>query len=86
MVIYPTADPISGGSITQAQLGNQTTPKSLLGVLDNVSTSNVTLLGSLDNEIQASKTVSPGATAIRLYDMVAARGSVGGPIQVTPNP
>ena len=86
VVIYPTADPISGGSITQAQLGNQTTPKSLLGVLDNVSTSNVTLLGSLDNEIQASKTVSPGATAIRLYDMVAARGSVGGPIQVTPNP
>jgi hypothetical protein len=82
VVVYPTQDPIPG--INQSDLGDQNTPGTFLGVLDNVSYSNVTLPGSLDNEIQNSKTVSPGATAIRLYDMTAARATVGGTIKNTP--
>jgi hypothetical protein len=82
VVVYPTTDPIPG--INQSDLGDQNTPGTFLGVLDNVSTTIATLPGSLDNEIQNSKSVSPGATAIRIFDMTAARGTVGGTISVTP--
>jgi hypothetical protein len=47
--------------------------------LDKVN-SVVPIVGSLDNEIQASKTGTPGATAIRLLDMTSSRAAVGGPI------
>jgi hypothetical protein len=36
--------------------------------------------GSIENEIELSKTVPPGATAIRLSDMKNYRTSVGGTI------
>jgi hypothetical protein len=88
VVVYPTADPVNGG-MTQAQLGDQNTPQSFLGVLDSQTLFNggVPILGSLEYEIQTSKTNAPAfATAIRLSEMTAARGSVGGTIQVTPTP
>jgi hypothetical protein len=87
VVVYP----INGNAdVTATQLGDQTQAGTILGVLDyQTLISNPggpTLPGSLENEIELSKTVSPGATAIRLSDMTAARGSVGGTIFPTPNP
>jgi hypothetical protein len=82
VVVYPTVDPSSLSSdqnLTAAQLGSGTTANTILGVLDNV-TSATPIPGSLDNEIQASKTGSPGATAIRLIDMTSSRSAVGGVI------
>jgi hypothetical protein len=38
------------------------------------------LVGSIENEIELSKSVAPGATAIRLSDMFNSRASVGGTI------
>lgn len=83
VVVYPTVDPssISGDqNLTATQLGDQNTPGTILGVLDYQATGDNTLPGSLDNEIQKSKTGSPGATAIRLNDMTSFRFSVGGTI------
>jgi hypothetical protein len=87
VVVYP----INGNAdVTATQLGDQTQAGTLLGVLDYQTLysnpGGVTLAGSLENEIELSKTVSPGATAIRLSDMTASRGSVGGTIFPTPNP
>lgn len=82
VVIYPTVDPSSINSdqnLTVAQLGNQSTSGTILGVLDAV-TVGTPVVGSIDNEIELSKTLSPGATAIRINDMVSSRASVGGTI------
>jgi hypothetical protein len=82
VVVYPNIDPSTVSpdqNLTKAQLGNQTTAGTILGVLDKVN-SVVPIVGSLDNEIQASKTGTPGATAIRLLDMTSSRAAVGGPI------
>jgi hypothetical protein len=82
VVVYPNVNPSSLSSdqnLTAAQLGNQTTTGTILGVLDKVNTQ-TPISGSLDFEIQSSKTGSPGATAIRLLDMVSSRTAVGGPI------
>jgi hypothetical protein len=82
VVVYPNVDPSSLSSdqnLTKAQLGNQTTTGTILGVLDKVNAA-TPVVGSIDNEILASKTGSPGATAIRLADMTSSRTSVGGAI------
>ena len=82
VVVYPNVDPSSLSSdqnLTKAQLGNQTTTGTILGVLDKVNAA-TPVVGSIDNEILASKTGSPGATAIRLADMTSSRTSVGGSI------
>ncbi len=86
VVVYPL-DPGAEGTdqnLTAAELGDQSTPGTLLGVLDyQTKISNPggpTIAGSLENEIQLSKSVSPGATAIRLSDMTSSRASVGGTI------
>jgi hypothetical protein len=80
VVVYPTVNP-SGLSndqnLTAAQLGNQTTAGTILGVLDKVNAA-TPISGSLDNEIQNSKT--SGATAIRVSDMTSSRAAVGGAI------
>jgi len=74
---------ISDQDITQAQLGDWLTPGTFEGVFNYQTINNgggSTLTGSLENEIQLSKTGSPGATAIRLSDMQVGRSSVGGEI------
>jgi hypothetical protein len=88
VVIFPTGEPASGG-ISKANLGDQSTPFTFLGVLDSQTLFNggSPIVGSLEFEIEASKTIGPAyATAIRLSDMTASRASVGGTIQVTPVP
>jgi len=88
VVVYPTGTPASGG-ISSANLGDQTTPGTFLGVLDSQTLLNggSPISGSLENEIQLSKTIGPAyATAIRLNEMTASRAQVGGTIQVTPYP
>ena len=87
VVVFPNVDPSSLSSdqnMSATQLGDQSTPGTFLGVLDYQtkfsSPGGATLVGSLENEIQSSKTISPGATAIRLSDMTSSRGAVGGTI------
>jgi len=85
VVVYPTVDPSSLSAdqdLTQAQLGDQLTSGTILGVLDSQTKYNggSPLPGSLENEIVNSKSVSPGATAIPLVDMTSSRASVGGTI------
>jgi hypothetical protein len=80
VVVYPVVDPSSlstDQNLTAAQLGNQTTTGTILGVLDKVNAL-TPIAGSIDNEIQTSKTGT--ATAIRLVDMTSSRAAVGGPI------
>lgn len=85
VVAYPTVDPssINGDqNLTAAQLGDQTTSGTILGVLDAQSYLNggTLTVGSLENEIENSKGtgVSPnGATAIRISDMVSSRTQSG---------
>ena len=89
VVVHSTGTPASGG-ITATQLGNQTTAGSFLGVLDyQTLLSNPggsTIGGSIENEIQNSKTPgylgsgAGGAVAVRLSDMTASRQTVGGTI------
>ena len=73
VLVHPV-DPskIADQSISKTQLGNQITPGSFMGVL-NYQTLNFPgtspLTGSIEEEIELSKTGSPGATAIRLSDM-----------------
>ena len=87
-VLVHIVDPKSGGytdqDITKTQLGNQTVPGSLLGVLNAQSYLNGGSLtvGSIENEIELSK--PNGAVAIRLSDMTSSRQNVGGVI--TPGP
>lgn len=85
VLVYPNIDPntIAGHedqNLTQAQLGNQTTSGTILGVLDAQTLFNggSPLPGSIENEIELSKPT--GATAIRLSDMVSSRAFDGGPI------
>lgn len=70
----------SDQDISSFQLGSQTSPGSFLGVLNAQSYLNggTLLTGSIENEIQLSKTGS--ATAIRISDMLSNRQSVGGVI------
>lgn len=86
VVVYPTGDPANGG-ISQANLGDQQTAGTFLGVLDRQTlySGGTPLVGSLEQEIEASKTIAPAyATAIRLNEMTASRGSVGGTIVPIP--
>ena len=85
VVVFPVVDPSSINSdqnLTAAQLGDQTTTGTLLGVLNyQTKFSNPggpTLPGSIENMIELSKPT--GATAIRLSDMTSFRFSVGGTI------
>jgi hypothetical protein len=84
VLVHPT-DPskIADQDINKTQLGDQYTLGSFMGVF-NYQTVNYPgsspLTGSIENEIESSKTGSPGATAIRLSDMLNSRSSVGGPI------
>ena len=73
---------ISDQNITQAQLGDWFTPGTFEGVFNaqTVNNGGAPLAGSIENEIQLSKTGSPGATAIRLSEMKSNRASVGGEI------
>jgi hypothetical protein len=79
VLVHPT-DPskISDQDITKTQLGDQYTPGSFMGVFNaqTVINGGSPLIGSIENEIELSKT--GGATAIRLSDMVNYRQSVGG--------
>ena len=84
-VLVHIVNPKSGVTdqdITQTQLGNQTKPGSFLGVFNaqTIINGGLPLVGSIENEIELSKTGSPGAVAIRLSDMVSQRTSVGGVI------
>jgi len=82
VVVYPNVSPssiYSDQNLTSTQLGNQSTTGSILGVLDAVTfPGNPVVYGSIDNELENSKT--NGATAIRLGDMISSRASVGGTI------
>jgi hypothetical protein len=81
VLVYPLEDPSvlhNDQNLTHNQLGDQNTAGTILGVLDNVQ-SGTPLAGSLQNEIELTKTSGP-ATAIRISDMHATRTIVGGPI------
>ena len=81
VVVYPKNPAlISGQNLSAGQLGNQTTPNTILGVLDYQSGGGSLVNGSIEKEIELSKSIAPGATAIRLSDMVSQRSSVGGSI------
>ena len=87
VLVYPNIDPSSvpgevGQNLTANELGSQTQPGTILGVLDAQSIYNGGSLtvGSIENEIELSKTGSPGATAIRLSDMHSSRQFVGSTI------
>jgi hypothetical protein len=77
---------ISDQTITKTQLGDQTTPGSFMGVFNAQTLINggSPLVGSIENEIELSKTsgigITGGATAIRLSDMLNSRAAVGGTI------
>jgi hypothetical protein len=73
---------IADQDITQTQLGDELTPGTFMGVFNAQSFNNggALTVGSIENEIELSKTGSPGATAIRLSDMGNSRPSVGGTI------
>lgn len=80
VLVYPLVDPStlhSDQNLTAAQLGDQNTPGTILGVLDN-QTSGTPVVGSIQALIEASKT--SGATAIRNSEMHVTRPIVGGPI------
>lgn len=87
-VVVHLVDPagVSGQNLTKTQLGNWKSAGSFMGVF-NAQTKNGSALtaGSIENEIELSKTGSPGATAIRLNEMVNTRSTVGGTI-TPPNP
>jgi hypothetical protein len=85
VVVLPNIDPTSlpgetGQNLTAAQLGNQATPGTILGVLDD--TNATPQVGSIDNEIFLSETnyAAGAATAIRASEMVSSRQAVGGVI------
>ena len=72
-------------NISQAQLGNNTTPGSFLGVFNAQTKINggSPLVGSIEKEVvdsQTSASAANGATAIPLRDMKCSRQSVGGTI------
>jgi hypothetical protein len=80
VLAYPLVDPSSlqpDQNLTASQLGDQNTPGTLLGVLDN-QTAGTPVVGSIQALIEASK--PSGATAIRNSEMHNSRPIVGGPI------
>jgi hypothetical protein len=86
-LIDPTQLTVNDQGISKDQIGSQTKPGSFLGVLDaqvgitpGVTSYSAPLVGSIENEIEASKTASGGATAIRLIDFNQHRAVVGGEI------
>ena len=81
VLVYNSVTPPAG--ISSYQLGSGTTPGSFMGVFNAQTSINggSPLAGSIENEIEISKTGSPGATAIRLSDMANTRPSVGGLIK-----
>jgi hypothetical protein len=84
-IINPAANPPGDQDITQSQLGDQTTPGTFLGVLNAQSLINngALTIGSIEYEIELSKTNSGGAVAIRLNEMHSNRSSDGG--LISPN-
>ena len=72
VLIHPV-DPSSvpGQTVTQYKLGDQCTPGSFLGVYNAQTLYNggSPIPGSIENEIEVSKTTANGATAIRLNEM-----------------
>jgi len=85
VVVYPNVDPSSLSSdqnLMAAQFGTQSTTGTIMGVLNAQTLINggSPLAGSIENEIELSKTAANGATAIRLSDMVSSRQAVGGTI------
>ena len=82
VVVYPLKDPstlYADQNMLQSQVGDQNTAGTFLGVLDAVS-AGAASPGSLDFEIETSKTGGNGATAIRLGNMLSSRASVGGTV------
>ena len=81
VLVHPV-DPskIADQDISKTQLGDQTTTGTFMGVFNAQTLINggSPATGSIENEIEVSKTGSPGATAIRLSDMLNSRTSVGG--------
>ena len=73
---------IADQDITKAQLGDQTTPGTFMGVFNAQTLINggSPIVGSIENEIVLSQTGSPGATAITLAAMANSRSAVGGTI------
>jgi hypothetical protein len=70
-------------NLTAAQYGTQATAGTIIGVLNHqvFLSGGSPVVGSIENEIELSKVPAAGpATAIRLSDMKAGRGSVGGTI------
>jgi hypothetical protein len=87
VLVYPNIDPTSvpgevGQNLTADELGSQSQPGTILGVLDaqTIYNGGSPIVGSIENEIELSKTASGGATAIRLSDMHSSRQFVGGTI------
>jgi hypothetical protein len=83
VLVHPV-DPsqIADSKITAYQLGDKYTPGSFMGVFNAQTQDNggSPIAGSIENEIELSKTGSPGETAIRLSDMKCSRATVGGVI------
>ena len=82
-LIDPTADSARDQDINSTQLGSQTQPGSFLGVFNAQTFINggSPITGSIENEIELSKTVAPAyATAIRWNEMKSNRSAVGGVI------
>ena len=74
---------ITGQNLNQNQLGDNTKPGSFMGVFNAqtlITHASQPSVGSIEKEIENSKTGSPGATAIRLSEMINSRGSAGGTI------
>ncbi len=86
IVVYPTdIDNFGSGDnkITTFQLGSQNDPGSFVWLFNYQTKSHpgtAVKAGSIENEIELSKTAVNGATAIRLSDMRANRSAVGGVI------
>jgi len=78
VLVYPLVNPSTlhgDQNLSVAQLGNQTTPGTILGALD---ATDPTVNGSIAQQISISKPT--GATTMILPDMLSNRGSVGGTI------
>jgi hypothetical protein len=80
VLAYPLVDPSSlypDQNLTAAQLGDQNTVGTILGVLDD-QTAGTPVVGSIQASIEATKPA--GATAVRNSEMRVSRPIVGGPI------
>jgi hypothetical protein len=85
-MVYPAdIDNFNSGDnkISTFQLGDQNNPGSFVWLFNYQTKSHgggAPKVGSIENEIELSKTLANGATAIRLSDMRANRSTVGGTI------